>query len=624
MSAVAVGVKDVQNLRQIGADRFQDVVSEFATMGSTANSRKQRRLRAQRFISTFGDLSTWQNTGVDQRTACHVDQRGFAAWWAISDGFAVDADYIVASRTNWGRHVASRSHIFHAEFLAAAAKIKFTPQQISQQWVALATLCAISGQPPDAMTDRPFQDASDQWLAALKAAGRTSGRYPGAPPISVSTPLHGLRATLAAMAVLDTPGQRKSTRPGQPVRWEAISVAAPKLVTTMRRYLAQIALSLRPGSVAIADTSLRHLATYRVGHHREVQCVRDLRRTHIDGFKAWLANRGGYRGKPSPAPTTIGMRLGNVRTFLDRIIEWDDPDAPERNPVLLNDAPIPDRPLPRFLDDADAAALMNAARNLPDLFDRVVVETLARTGMRKGELRLLSIDAITTIGGNHWLRTPVGKLHTDRYIPLHPSVHTLLTQWREYRGDQPHTDLMFTHQGRPISQTRIDKAVHRAAAVAGIGHVTPHQLRHTLATQAINRGMSLEAIAALLGHKSMTMTMTYAKIADRTVADEYFAVTNKIEALYQPADLPADAEGPNMRALRNEVTTRLLGNGRCTRPEDLGCRYETICQTCTFFTTSIEFRDTLTAQRDDAANHNDGQRLDIYTTLVNKIGTLPT
>lgn len=44
----------------------------------------------------------------------------------------------------------------------------------------------------------------------------------------------------------------------------------------------------------------------------------------------------------------------------------------------------------------------------------------------------------------------------------------------------------------------------------------PHQLRHTLATQAINRGMSIEAIAAMLGHKSLDMTLVYAKIANRT------------------------------------------------------------------------------------------------------------
>ncbi len=61
----------------------------------------------------------------------------------------------------------------------------------------------------------------------------------------------------------------------------------------------------------------------------------------------------------------------------------------------------------------------------------------------------------------------------------------------------------------------------------------PHRLRHTLATQAINRGMSLEAIAAMLGHKSMRMTLVYARIADRTVADQYHAAANQIDTMYE-------------------------------------------------------------------------------------------
>jgi integrase len=54
-----------------------------------------------------------------------------------------------------------------------------------------------------------------------------------------------------------------------------------------------------------------------------------------------------------------------------------------------------------------------------------------------------------------------------------------------------------------------------SASARGIGHVTPHQLCHTLATQAINRAMSLDAIAALLGHKTLAMTMAHTRIADR-------------------------------------------------------------------------------------------------------------
>ncbi|MGW6796431.1 tyrosine-type recombinase/integrase [Streptomyces chartreusis] len=57
---------------------------------------------------------------------------------------------------------------------------------------------------------------------------------------------------------------------------------------------------------------------------------------------------------------------------------------------------------------------------------------------------------------------------------------------------------LFTDHGRPVNASRIEAAVRNATERAGLGRVTPHQLRHTLATQAINRGMSLEAIAASL------------------------------------------------------------------------------------------------------------------------------
>jgi hypothetical protein len=106
------------------------------------------------------------------------------------------------------------------------------------------------------------------------------------------------------------------------------------------------------------------------------------------------------------------------------------------------------------------------------------------------------------------------------------------------------------------------------------------------------------------------MTLRYAKIASRTVADEYFAVTEKVEALYGQAPvLPGDAIGPKMARLRREHH-RMLGNGYCTRPAELDCAFESICETCTYFQTTIAFRPTLQAQHDDAiarCQHHRGQ-----------------
>lgn len=590
------------------------VTAEWLAAGTdTDAARSARHYTLDAFVREFGDLTGWAAQPLARRLAAPVSIRGFIAWAALHTDTPIDAAYVAAGTSDWGRHAASRYPDFAEGFRATATRIGFADTEKSRQWGVLSKLIAVAGCTPQGLHRPVFDDARDR-LSESTAVAR--GRLAN----SFTTPLHGLEATLAALGVLDEPARRRPGGRRSEMTWEALAASAPTLAATMRRYLGQLALSMRPGSVALIDTTLRTFAGYLHGHHPEISAAAEVRRTHIEGFKAYLAARSGYRGQRQPAKTTLGMRIGHLRGFFDRIIEWGYPDVPARNPVFAGDSPIRDRPLPRFLDDADATKLLTAARALPDLFDRVAVEVLARTGLRKGEFLGLSTDAVVRIGDGDWLRTPVGKLHTDRYIPLHPRVKTLLEQWNAHRGEQPNTRLMFIDRGRSMNGSRVDKAVRNAASAAGIGHITPHQLRHTLATQAINRGMSLEAIAALLGHRSMSMTLTYARIADRTVAEEYFAVTEKVEALYlaEPT-LPGDAEGPNMRRLRDEANRRLLGNGQCSRPRDVSCRYETICETCTFFIPTIAFRDQLTAQHDDAVRHGDEQRQHVYADLLNKI-----
>jgi integrase len=585
----------------------------FIDAGATEAARKQRRATVAAFTTAFVDMTGWAQAPLSRRLSAAGAVRAYAAWLALATTVPVEATYVSDCGTCWGRHAALVHPDLAATFTATARRLGYTTRETSRQWATMAKLVAISGHRPEDLHRHRYDAARHQLTVAL-AAG-----HGGHAPTTLSTPLHGLEATLAALRILDEPAAKTGHPSSRAGHWETLAASAPVLATTMRRYLSQLALSMRPGTVALIDTTLRHLASYLVEHHDNVTTVADIERTHIEGFKAWLGARPGYRARREPVKTTIGMRMSHLRCFFDRIIEWGYPDTTTRNPVFAGDMPLRDRPLPRFLDDADAAALLSAARALPQLFDRVCVEVLARTGLRKGEFLGLTTDAIVQIGDGHWLRTPVGKLRTDRYVPLHPKVKTLLEEWTAHRGDQPTSPLLFVDRGRPIPQTRVDAAVRKAATAAGLGHVTPHQLRHTLATQAINRGMSLEAIAALLGHTSMTMTMTYARIADRTVADEYFAVSQKVEALYEPTPLPAEAEGPNMRQLRLEANRRLLGNGYCSRPTELGCRYETICETCTFFAPTITFRDTLQNQHDDAQTRGETHRQGIYANLLDRL-----
>lgn len=398
--------------------------------------------------------------------------------------------------------------------------------------------------------------------------------------------------------------------------WQTIATRAPRMAETMGRYLTQASTFLAPRSIDAASIALRQFAFWLL-EHTDVVAVAALSRTHVEDFKVWLNEQPGLK-TPTLSANTRSQRLHMLRTFLARIIEWDWDDAPRRNPVLLGDMPPRPDPLPKFLDDHDAAKLMAAARAATDPRDRLVVEVLARTGLRASEACTLAADAVVRVGDGVWLRVPVGKLRNDRLVPLHPELVVLLDEWCATNVDhiRTHRRLIADHRGT-IRRDALARIVKRVAKRAGIGHVHPHQLRHTLATQAINRGMRLEAIAALLGHRTMHMTLTYARIADRVVADEYAAVTAQIDTLYSQ-DLTAQLEPANMARLRREAHARMLGNGLCTRPVELDCRMESACETCSYFTTGPEFVPVLLRQRDHAHDHGQPDRAHLFDTLITR------
>jgi len=400
--------------------------------------------------------------------------------------------------------------------------------------------------------------------------------------------------------------------------WERISRIAPTMAATMGRYLEQVATFLAPRSVDVADISLRQFAGWLL-ESTYARNVAAISRTDLEDYKRWLAAQPGNTGK-ALAANTRRQRLHTLRMFFDRLIEWDWADAPARNPVMGGDIPASPDPLPKFLDDTAAAKFMAAARAADDPRDRVVCELLARTGLRASELCDLAADAVVLIGDNHWLRVPLGKLRNDRYVPLHPDLTSTFTRWTADNIDdiRRHHRLIADHRG-PIDRHTVGRIVGRVGRHAGID-VHPHQLRHTLATQAINRGMRLEAIAALLGHRSMHMTLTYARIADRVVADQYAAISHHIDALYnQPPELPADYETTGMARLRRDAHARMLGNGLCTRPVQLDCRMESICETCSYFQTTIEFRPTLIRQAEHAREHGQTDRAALFDKLVTRV-----
>ena len=585
--------------------------SAYATLDGVVASCRYRTSVARGFLGRFGSLEEWQALNHVARYDAPAWVSSIVAWAALTGRLSLTAGEVLDSHVKWASLAAGTDPAMHGRFVLAAHNIGFAARETHYQWNALAKVAAVAGSAPAMLTPARYAAARDALLAA--AARTVNGRVPK----SLTTPIFGLDATAFHLGIADQYRQREASNRRRETRWASIASSSPRLAITMRRYVQQMALSMRPGTVGLLDTSMRIFATYLVEHHADVKAIADVRREHVEGYKAWLPGRPGRRGQSTLSATCRHARLAALRTFFERTLEWGWEDAPPRPLVFRGDLPILDDPLPRFLDDGSAAKLIAAARSDLDPLERLLVELLARTGMRRGELLSLTVDGVVRIGSAFWLRIPVGKLHNDRYIPLHPTLKQLLDEWLARRPQELRSNLIFVDRGRPLAGSRIDAAVRKAARAAGIGHVTPHQLRHTLATQAINRGMSLEAIAALLGHRDHSMTMVYARIADRTVADEYFAVTKKVEALYErPKVLPAEDEGRRMRSVRAEIYRRMLGNGYCGRPAELDCRFESICESCQFFVTTPEFRPTLERQRDDAAERGQTDRQQLFDGLL--------
>lgn len=423
---------------------------------------------------------------------------------------------------------------------------------------------------------------------------------------------------LEASTATPQPHQRSAT-PATELTWDELAVRVPQMAATMQAYLDQLTVSSRPGTVVAASLSLRHLAAHVAGTDPTCTTVAAIERRHIESYKLALAARPGRRGNTKVSNQTIRHNLGMVRTFFERVIDWDYPDAPRRVPVFTGDLPKADEPTPKFLDDPTAATFMAALATDSNRRRRLIVELLARTGMRAGELGALRDDAMYRLGDTHWLRIPLGKLHNDRSVPLHPLLVGLINDYRTWRGPTTTGLLVERDDHQPFDRRTIHRYVQAVAKRAGVGHVHPHQLRHTLATQCLNRGMSLEAIAALLGHRSPRMTLVYARIADTVVADQYFNATRTVEADTQTMT-PASNNHRDLKPTHH----RLLANGHCTRPVELDCRFQTICEACGFYETGPEFITILRRQRDNATDHADSARAQLYDDLVRVIDTEQT
>lgn len=425
--------------------------------------------------------------------------RHFVSWLAVSGRLTATpeqmADYIVVDRPFLG-DLARRHHpALAAAFATTAEGLGFAPTTITSQWSDVVKAAIVQGLRVDQLSVDSFNAGRVALLAATQRHCPATGHRS-----SLSKTFYGAEATLFHLGVFATAPPRRHTSlsvtnaAGRTAQWESVP---QQLRETLCHYIEQARLTRRPATVCRFETTLREFACFLAATAPEVDCAAAIRRYHIEAYKLHLGSRASLRpsgpGQSGLSKGSLAAHLSVIRTAFARLGEWGGDDRPSGPLLFAGHSPILDKPLPRFLDDAASAKLLIAARAHPEPFVRLCVEILARTGMRKGEFAGLTIDAVVQIGSAYWLRVPVGKMHTDRYIPLHPQLKAMIDDELARRPEGLHSDLLFLEHGRPITGSKIETAVDKAALAAGLGPINPHRLRHTLATQAINRGMAMRS-----------------------------------------------------------------------------------------------------------------------------------
>ncbi len=274
-----------------------------------------------------------------------------------------------------------------------------------------------------------------------------------------------------------------------------------------------------------------------------------LRETGPREYNAWRMHRlrNGF-----PGSRGRGGRQGRLATlhyyslFVRRFLRW---------LGLGFDAPVTRRPRRRVdaLSEEEVRRLLDAAR---DPLDMVILRLLLDTGMRSRELLGLRVGDILFDEGVIVVRE--AKYGGERRVLATRETLEVLRAWIRLRGLGPRDPVV------PLSYSGLYKRIRRLGERAGIPRekARPHILRHTFATRALRRGMSLPAVQRLLGHSDIKVTEIYTHLTLEDIRREY-------------RRLEDEAAAPPIPAHGRAVEPRFCP--RCGRPWVPGARFCPYC-----------------------------------------------
>ncbi|MBI4050814.1 MAG: tyrosine-type recombinase/integrase [Candidatus Doudnabacteria bacterium] len=251
----------------------------------------------------------------------------------------------------------------------------------------------------------------------------------------------------------------------------------------------------------------------------------DLDLDLVRSFRLWLNRQKDQHGRELKL-ITQNYHIIALRSFLKYLAKRDIKTLAAEKLEL---AKIPARQV-EFLESDDLDKLLEAPRHeeseLIRFRDKAILETLFSTGLRVAELTSLKRAGVNLKKDEFPVRGKGGKI---RIVFLSGSAKEALKNYLAKRTDNSPA-LFIRHNQKemdiannePLTPRSIQRIIKKYALLSGVSpHITPHTLRHTMATDLLTAGADLRSVQEILGHASITTTQIYTHITNRRLREVY-------------------------------------------------------------------------------------------------------
>lgn len=243
----------------------------------------------------------------------------------------------------------------------------------------------------------------------------------------------------------------------------------------------------------------------------------DIKKADKRSIRSFLAQQGEGKSK-----RTLLRRISSLRSFFKYLLKE---KLIESNPMEEIDSPKLDKGIPNFLvyEQVERFFAQPDTTTLLGFRDRCIMELFYSSGLRVSEL--IGLNRADFDSKNLRLRVR-GKGKKERVIPITRTAASLLLDYLAHperqRIEEDEEAIFLNKQGRRLTVRSVDRKFVEYLKASGLsGKITPHTIRHTIATHWLEKGMDLKTIQTLLGHSSLATTTIYTQVSTRLKREVY-------------------------------------------------------------------------------------------------------